>query len=169
MTTTVATTQFKLVAISDLREYDYLRQEYIPLEKGEGNICERCGREHAKVFVVRDLATTTKDYYVGSTCCKKLLNWEPSKEEIQSVEMIRKNQQKTESQKRMQEFMQNGINALVQWATRTQQTQGYVEHKAIDEKAIQYIATVFTGKKLETLSERLIRKFLCTRCPMVLR
>lgn len=93
MTTATTINEYKLVRVFDLREYDWDREEYIPLDKGEGNICERCGREHAKVYVVEDTATG-KQHFVGSTCSKKMFGWEPEKAELQAASKAMKEEQK---------------------------------------------------------------------------
>jgi hypothetical protein len=74
-----------LTAVYDLREIDEFTGERLPLEPGQGNICNRCGREHAKVYEV-EREQDGKKFTVGSTCCKRLFGWEPEKEEIRHLE-----------------------------------------------------------------------------------
>ncbi|OLD84776.1 MAG: hypothetical protein AUF64_00300 [Chloroflexi bacterium 13_1_20CM_54_36] len=84
MTTTEEVYTYTLIEVYDMREIDEISGERIPLDKGEGSICNRCGREHAKVYVVsRD--QDAKQFCVGSTCCKKLFGWEPEKEELRRL------------------------------------------------------------------------------------
>lgn len=84
---TALTTLFTyiLTAVYDLREIDEFTGERIPLEPGQGNICNRCGREHAKVYEVKR-EQDGKEFTVGSTCCKRLFGWEPEKEETRRLE-----------------------------------------------------------------------------------
>jgi hypothetical protein len=81
MTTETMSYTYTLIAVYDLREVDEISGKRIPLEEGQGNTCNRCGREHAKVYEVqRD--QDAKIFCVGSTCCKKLFGWEPEKEVV---------------------------------------------------------------------------------------
>jgi hypothetical protein len=76
---------YKLIRVYDLREIDEWTGERIPLMAGDGNICNRCGREHAKVYEVKR-EQDGKLFTVGSTCCKKLFGWEPEKAETKRLE-----------------------------------------------------------------------------------
>lgn len=80
----------KLVKIYDVRETDWNTGQKLPLTYGEGHVCHRCGRVHAKVYVVEKEGETVE---VGSTCCKRLFDWEPLAEEIQRA-MARTNGEK---------------------------------------------------------------------------
>ncbi len=82
---TVTALTYKLIAVYDIREIDEFTGERIPYTAGEGNICDRCGREHAKVYEV-EREQDRKLFTVGSTCCKKLFNWEPEKAETKRLE-----------------------------------------------------------------------------------
>jgi hypothetical protein len=159
---------FQLIAVKDMREFDYLRQEYIPLEKGNGNICDRCGREHAKVYVVRS-QQEKRDYYVGSTCCKKLLNWEPEKEDIQALIKQQKDTQKAESKRRMQEFIQNAVLFLVKEAIKINKGQGYILSTQIEQIAQEQAGKAFNGAKQESIADKIIRKFWDTPCQLVVK
>lgn len=76
--------QPRLLEYYDLREFDFDTGRYIPLSPGTGAICQRCGREHAKVYVVLTVEGTEKS--VGSGCCKRAFDgWEPSKDEIKTA------------------------------------------------------------------------------------
>lgn len=67
----------KLKEVYDIREIDWFTGERIPYTPGEGATCHRCGKEHARVYVIEDL-DTRKVYEVGSTCCKRIFDgWEP--------------------------------------------------------------------------------------------
>lgn len=83
--TQTTTSTYKLTAVYDLREVDEFTGERLPLEPGQGNICNRCGREHAKVYEVKR-EQDGKEFTVGSTCCKKLFGWEPEKKETKRLE-----------------------------------------------------------------------------------
>jgi hypothetical protein len=69
----------KLINVYDLRERDN-NNKPMPIEKGEGHICENCGREHGKVFVVSDEQGSIHE--VGSICCKKMFGWQPTSTQI---------------------------------------------------------------------------------------
>lgn len=71
----------QLINVYDLRQRDN-NNKPMPIEKGNGHICESCGREHGKVFVVAD---GDKVHEVGSTCCKKLFGWQPTSTQIASL------------------------------------------------------------------------------------
>lgn len=98
---TTATATYKLTAIIDLREVDEWTGEIYALQVGQGNICDRCGREHAKVYqVVRQ--DDGKEFNVGSTCCKHLFGgWEPEKAVIASAKKAAKKQAEEKANQRM--------------------------------------------------------------------
>lgn len=98
---TTATATYKLTAIIDLREKDDWTGEIYALQVGQGNICDRCGREHAKVYqVVR--VDDGKEFNVGSTCCKHLFGgWEPEKAAIAQAKKSAKKQAEEKSHQRM--------------------------------------------------------------------
>jgi len=68
---------YTVVDYYDLRPLDWMSGKRMPLEPGEGHICDRCGAEHAVVYVVKDL-TTNKTYSVGSGCAKASFGFDPS-------------------------------------------------------------------------------------------
>lgn len=68
---------FRVVGYRDLRPLDWVSGKRLPLEAGEGHICDRCGAEHAVVFEVLD-DETGKHYAVGSSCATKQFGFEPS-------------------------------------------------------------------------------------------
>ena len=100
MTTTLEST-YKLISVYDLREIDEFTGERLPLLAGEGNICNRCGREHAKVYQVRR-EQDGKEFTVGSTCCKKLFGWEPEKEETKRLEKEAKKLAESRARERLE-------------------------------------------------------------------
>lgn len=62
----------------DLRPLDWMSGKRMPLEPGEGHVCDRCGAEHAVVYVVED-TETGKTYRVGSGCAKQSFGFDPEK------------------------------------------------------------------------------------------
>lgn len=68
----------KVVGYRDLRPLDWLSGKRMPLEPGEGHICDRCGAEHAIVYEIMD-TETSKVYAVGSGCAKQQFGFEPDK------------------------------------------------------------------------------------------
>lgn len=70
---------FRVVGYRDLRPLDWLSGKRMPLEPGEGHVCDRCGAEHAVVYEVLD-DETGKHYAVGSSCAKRQFGFEPSKD-----------------------------------------------------------------------------------------
>ena len=62
------------------------------LEAGEGHICDRCGAEHAIVYVVED-TDTLKTYSVGSTCAKASFGFDVSKD-VETKRLIKTAKQK---------------------------------------------------------------------------
>lgn len=95
--------QPRLLEYYDLREFDFDTGRPIPLRAGEGAICERCGREHAKVYVVQTVEGTTKS--VGSGCCKRAFEgWEPSKEEIKTAKAAFRSKREAAREARLAEL-----------------------------------------------------------------
>lgn len=83
---TIDTARLRLDHVIEMRTFDFLSNTYLPLVPGEGNICDRCTREHARVYVIEDL-DTHKQYHVGSTCCKRMFtSWQPDKDEVKEAE-----------------------------------------------------------------------------------
>jgi hypothetical protein len=70
---------FRVVGYRDLRPLDWVSGKRMPLEAGEGHICDRCGAEHAVVYEVLD-DETGKHYAVGSSCAKRQFGFEPSQD-----------------------------------------------------------------------------------------
>lgn len=60
----------RVVGYRDLRPVDWASGRRVPLEPGEGHLCDRCGAEHAVVYELLD-EVTGKHYAVGSTCAKR--------------------------------------------------------------------------------------------------
>lgn len=100
-------TLYRLVRVYDMREYDYDLEQYIPLEKGQGNICERCTREHAKVYVIETL-NDHKDHFVGSTCSRKW-GWEPQENEVRAANKIMRAEQK---QRAKEKYIEQRVQPL---------------------------------------------------------
>jgi hypothetical protein len=69
----------KVVGYRDLRPVDWVSGKRMPLEAGEGHVCDRCGAEHAVVYEVLD-TDTGKRYAVGSTCAQKQFGFEVGKD-----------------------------------------------------------------------------------------
>lgn len=78
---------FQLEQIEDLRELDIDTGKRFPLAAGEGNECDRCGREHAVVWTVRETTPGAQRVFkVGSSCGPKILDgWSPEKSEIRKA------------------------------------------------------------------------------------
>lgn len=96
-----ATQTYKLQAIKDLREKDDWTGEIYALQAGQGNICDRCGREHAKVYQVVRIEDG-KEFNVGSTCCSRLFDgWEPEKAAITAAKKAAKKQSEEKTRQRM--------------------------------------------------------------------
>lgn len=71
--------QYRVVDYYDLRPVDWASGKRMPLEPGEGHICDRCEAEHALVYVVED-TSAGKLYRVGSGCAKKSFGFDPEKD-----------------------------------------------------------------------------------------
>ena len=69
---------YRVIDYYDLRPLDWLSGKRMPLEPGEGHVCDRCGAEHALVYVVED-TDTGKTYRVGSGCAKQSFGFDPEK------------------------------------------------------------------------------------------
>lgn len=68
-----------VIGYKDLRPIDWFTGKRVPLAKGEGNICDRCGAEHAIVFTLRDL-DSNEEWKVGSGCAKRSFGFDPEKD-----------------------------------------------------------------------------------------
>jgi hypothetical protein len=69
----------KVVGYKDMRPIDWFTGKRVPLAKGEGNICDRCGAEHAIVFTLADI-DTKETFRVGSGCAKRAFGFDPEKD-----------------------------------------------------------------------------------------
>jgi len=58
-----------VVGYYDMRPVDWASGRRMPLSPGEGHVCDRCGAEHAVVYVVTDTETGSH-YRVGSSCAQ---------------------------------------------------------------------------------------------------
>ena len=78
---------FELAEINDLRPVDWATGKRVPLAGGEGNECQRCGRLHAVVWVVRETTPgQERQWRVGSGCGPRILDgWSPDKATISSA------------------------------------------------------------------------------------
>lgn len=76
----VSLQRYLVTGYYDLRPIDWASGKRLPLEPGEGHVCDRCGAEHAVVFVVQD-QETGEQYRVGSGCAKKNFGFDPEKDE----------------------------------------------------------------------------------------
>lgn len=72
--------QYRVVDYYDLRPVDWASGKHMPLEPGEGHICDRCEAEHALVYVVED-TSSGKCYRVGSGCAKKSFGFDLEKDD----------------------------------------------------------------------------------------
>lgn len=145
-TATPTSNKLHLVRVFDVREFDYLRNEYLPLVSGCGNICARCGKEHARVYVL------SNGDMVGVKCCGKELSGEAKK-----LEQAMKDTQRIEAKRRMREFMNNAVAQMVREAQYINRTQGYVTEKQLNEIATKLVSH-FSGNKQEQLMDRVWRK-----------
>lgn len=73
----MTTSNYTVIDYYDLRPLDWVSGKRMPLEPGEGHVCDRCGAEHAIVYVVKDL-TTHKTYRVGSGCAQASFGFDPA-------------------------------------------------------------------------------------------
>jgi hypothetical protein len=71
--------RFRIVGYRDLRPVDWLSGKRMPLDPGEGHICDRCGAEHAVIYSVED-GETSRRYEVGSSCAKKQFGFDVDRE-----------------------------------------------------------------------------------------
>lgn len=72
--------------------------------------CDRCGRQHGKVYEVQTADGAIKR--VGSTCCKRLFGWTPSKSEIDEAN------ERGKAQELVDELVNNGggtVTPLADW------------------------------------------------------
>lgn len=69
---------YRVIDYYDLRPLDWMSGKRMPLEPGEGHVCDRCGAEHAVVYVVED-TETGRTYRVGSGCAKQSFGFDPEK------------------------------------------------------------------------------------------
>jgi hypothetical protein len=68
-----------VVGYYDLRPVDWVSGKRMPLEGGEGHICDRCGALHAIVWCLKDV-NSQEIFKVGSGCAKKSWGFDPSED-----------------------------------------------------------------------------------------
>ena len=84
---TTATSTIQLISIIDLRPIDWQSGKRLAIPAEQCNVCDRCGRLHAKVY---EVLADSKTYNVGSGCCRQMFGWEPTKEEVFCAEKVAK-------------------------------------------------------------------------------
>jgi hypothetical protein len=101
---------FKIVGYRDLRPVDWVSGKRMPLEHGDGHICDRCGAEHAVVYEVED-SEAGKMYSVGSGCATKQFGFdvENSRESKSLVKRA-----KVQAEKDLDEAREVALNEIVQ-------------------------------------------------------
>jgi hypothetical protein len=70
--------KYRVIDYYDLRPVDWLSGKRLPLEPGTGHVCDRCGAEHAVVYVVED-TESGRTYRVGSGCATQSFGFDPEK------------------------------------------------------------------------------------------
>lgn len=135
--TTATQATYKLTGIIDLREKDDWTGEIYALQAGMGNICDRCGREHAKVYqVVR--TDDGREFNVGSTCCKHLFGgWEPEKAAIANAKKAAKKQAEEKANQRLLSI----VTPIIEEVAALTMPRIIV----LEERADAYITTVIWG------------------------
>lgn len=71
--------RLEVIGYVDLRPVNWFTGKREPLAKGEGNICDRCGAEHAHVYTLRDV-DSRETFKVGSGCAKRSFGFDPSQD-----------------------------------------------------------------------------------------
>jgi hypothetical protein len=97
---------YTVIDYYDLRPLDWVSGKRMPLEPGEGHVCDRCSAEHAIVYVVEDL-TTHKTYSVGSGCAKASFGFDPASDK-QAKRIVANKKQEAAilvSERRLEEVM----------------------------------------------------------------
>lgn len=86
-TTTEVAPRWRLVRVYDVRPIDFYTGKRVPVSAmDELPECNRCGRAHAKVYVVQDRENPARVSTVGSGCCKRAFDgWEPTAQELKSA------------------------------------------------------------------------------------
>jgi hypothetical protein len=72
-------TMMRVVKYYDLRPVDWASGKRVPLPAGECHVCDRCGAEHAVVYVVED-TESGKTYSVGATCARATWGFDVEKD-----------------------------------------------------------------------------------------
>jgi len=104
--------QPRLLEYYDIRDFAFDTGKPMPLQEGEGAVCERCGRLHAKVYVVQTVEGTTKS--VGSGCCARAFEgWEPSKDEIKKAKAMFRSKRDAARKARLEELAAPLVARLV--------------------------------------------------------
>jgi hypothetical protein len=84
-----AAPRWRLVRVYDVRPVDFQSGKRLPVAACDVEMlpeCNRCGRRHAKVYVVQDREAPGRLAHVGSGCCKRAFGgWEPTAAEIKSA------------------------------------------------------------------------------------
>jgi hypothetical protein len=102
--------KYRVIDYYDLRPVDWLSGKRMPLEPGTGHVCDRCGAEHAVVYVVEDVESG-KTYRVGSGCAKQSFGFDPEKND-ESKKLIKN--AKEETAKNINELRLAAVQDLAQ-------------------------------------------------------
>lgn len=81
---------FRLRAVRDMRPIDFLTGKRVPLEAGEGSVCDRCGREHVVVWEIEETTPgRSRTWSVGSRCGPRILDgWSPEGDELRKARTV---------------------------------------------------------------------------------
>ena len=84
--TTTETTTYTLIKVYDLRPWDIDTNSYADIDDDCKSMCSKCGRLHAKVYVVK-CDQTSKEFEIGGGCARKHLGGgTPDKELVKRLE-----------------------------------------------------------------------------------
>ncbi len=83
----MTSTNIRLIEVVDLRPFDWETGKREPIDDDKKSICDRCGKLHAKVYVVEKEG---KRYDVGATCCNRMFGWFPTHEDLMNAEAVAK-------------------------------------------------------------------------------
>jgi hypothetical protein len=105
--------RLKVVGYTDLRPIDWFTGKRVPLTKGEGNICDRCGAEHAIVFTLADL-DTREQWKVGSGCAKRAFGFDPEKD-VEAKRLVKASEREANQRrvKELEELIESHVRKLV--------------------------------------------------------
>lgn len=110
-----ASPRWRLIRIYDVRPIDFYTGKRVPVSDVDDlPECTRCGRRHAKVYVVQDRDNPERVSHVGSGCCKRAFDgWEPTAVEVKSARAAEREQLAANREAKVTELARPIVEAML--------------------------------------------------------